>query len=199
MAAFPPLFLKVRSKGNAHRLAQVQAQQLTWAAREQREKGHRDDMWGQGAVNQSRTPHSLLCIWQRNQLTPGLQEAPMWWSQHCEPGTAARHGGSWSVPKGWREMFSSPGYLVHLDGSLCPLQRNGVGLLQPLGHSFLEPLVEIAQSQRSIPVDEGTSFSSCTATAQAHHPSLLSYTRNCPKVEATGSTTLRRNFPLSGS
>lgn len=34
MAAFPPLFLKVRSEGDAHSMAQMQAHQLTWAARE---------------------------------------------------------------------------------------------------------------------------------------------------------------------
>lgn len=52
--------------------------------------------------------------------------------------------------------FSSPRYLVHLDGSLGPLQRGAVGLLQPQGQRFLKPLVEIAQSQRSIPMGEGT-------------------------------------------
>ena len=177
-------------------MAQMQAHQLTQAAREQRGKGHGDVVWGQGGINWSRRPHPLLCIWERNQPAPGLQEAPTWWSQCCEPGTAARRGGNWSVLKGQREMFSSLGYLVHLDGPLCPLQRDGVGLLQPLGHSFLEPLVEIAQSQRSIPVDEGTTFSNRTATAWGHHPSLLSHTRNCPEAKAAHST---RNLPLSGS
>lgn len=66
-------------------------------------------------------------------------------------------------------MFSSPGYLVHLHGSLRPLQHDGVGFLQPLGHGFLEPLVEIAQGQRPIPVDEDTSFSQCAVTAQGYH------------------------------
>lgn len=67
-------------------------------------------------------------------------------------------------------LSSSLGYLVHLDGSLCPLQSDGVGLLQPLGNTFLEPLVEIVQSQRSIPVDEGSSFSNCTTVAQTISP-----------------------------
>lgn len=143
--------------------------------------------------------HILPPIWERNQPAPGLQEAPTWCSQCCEPGRAASHGGSWSVPKGRREMFSSPGYLVHLYSSLCSLQCDGVGLLQPLGHSFLEPLVEIAQSQRSIPVDEGTSFSNRTATVRGHLLSVLSHTRNCPAAEAAHSTVLRGNLPLAGS
>lgn len=76
-------------------------------------------------------------------------------------------------------MFSPLGYLVHLHGSLRPLQRDGVGFLQPLGHGFLEPLVEIAQSQRSIPVDEGTSFSQCTVIARGYH---LTRKKLCPML-----------------
>lgn len=74
--------------------------------------------------------------------------------------------------------FSSPGYLVHLDGSLSPLQCGGVGLLQPQGQRLLKPLVEIAQSQRSIPRDEGTSFSNCSSTVTS--PAL---TPNPPRDE----------------
>lgn len=74
-------------------------------------------------------------------------------------------------------MFSSPDYLVHLDSSLRPLQRDGVGFLQPLGHGFLEPLVEITQGQRPIPVDEDTSFSKCSVMAWSYR---LTSKKNVP-------------------
>ena len=70
------------------------------------------------------------------------------------------------------------GYLVHLHSPLCSLQCDAVGLLQPLRHSFLEPLVEITQSQRSIPVDEGTSFSQCAVIARGYH---LTHKKLCPR------------------
>lgn len=48
MAAFSPLFPEVGSKGDSHSTAQMQGPQLPWAAREQRGKGRRDIVWGQG-------------------------------------------------------------------------------------------------------------------------------------------------------
>lgn len=78
MAVFPPPFLKFRSEGDAHSMAQTQAHQLAQAAREQRGKGHGDAVWGQGGINWSRRPRTLLCIWERNQPTSGLQEALSW-------------------------------------------------------------------------------------------------------------------------
>jgi len=78
------------------------------------------------------------------------------------------------------------GYLVHLHSPLCSLQCDAVGLLQPLRHSFLEPLVEITQSQWPIPAGGETNFSQCTVMTWGFQPSITSYTRN----------RIRRKLPL---
>lgn len=92
----------------------------------------------------------------------------LWWCQCCEPGPASRAWRAAAVSQREEGDFSSPRYLVHLDGSLGPLQCGGVGLLQPQGQRFLKPLMEVAQSQRSIPVEEGT----CSPTTQQWHRTI---------------------------
>lgn len=93
-----------------------------------------------------------------------------------------------------RDVLLLP-YLVHLDSSLCPLQCNGVGLLQPLRHSFLEPLVEIVEGQRPIPGDEGTNSLPCTATAWGHRPSLLSRSLKLHQGRGTQHHAKEKPFP----
>lgn len=78
------------------------------------------------------------------------------------------------------ETRPSPPYLVHAHGPLRPLQRHGVGLLQPLGHGFLEPLVEAAEGQRPGPGDGGAG----SGHRRGPRALLLSHARSCPAAGA---------------
>lgn len=111
-----------------------------------------------------------------------------------EPRRAAGRGGS-RGPRSTGGDALLAHYLVHADGPLCPLQRHGVGRLQPLGHGFLEPLVEAAEGQRPGPGDEGA------GSGPRRGPgALLALSRKkLPRGGGSGSATLGRPPPCLGA
>lgn len=168
MAAFPPSSERLEPKGilTAWPKCRVLRSQGLQGSSEGRDTG----TWcGPRGVGSAGPGYHMLCyaFGRGTRQLLGCQRH-LWWCQCCEPGPASRAWRAAAVSQREQGDFSSPRYLVHLDGSLGPLQCGGVGLLQPQGQRFLKPLMEVAQSQRSIPVEEGTS----SPTTQQWHRTI---------------------------